>query len=344
MVPQGLLKQLFCYNVIVLASSPMDMANVPTAPASFFSSGDVNGYESCNNDNSTDAHERPRESSPTEFYSPRPISMELTHGSLLPPAPFSPSRLSDQPPHFSTFAILHSDLRPQDQPQSDATQHTGPWAARTEALNRTTSGRSIGYLRSDDDGGENRIIHSLSLSNRGRSQHSNSSCRRTEGHQGSNGEHGHRDRGRRDHGSDRYSQHGYKNNYGYYRGDQDGRNSNGQHRQSHHRTGGHDHHRGHDNVGYGVDTFRRSGDNNRRPRDKSLRARSSGRPSPASASQLGHDHGRGYSRQRQDDSRDRRNHGGSSSRGSNMRDNKHEEVEVEHTMSEWEKRREQERE
>ncbi|KAG0298768.1 hypothetical protein BGZ96_007643 [Linnemannia gamsii] len=127
----------------VLASDPMDIANVPTAPASYFSSGSGNGYESCNNDNSTDAHGRPRESSSIEFYSPQPINMELTHSSLPPPARFSPSRHSDQPPHFSTFAIPHPDTKSKDQPQSDTTQHLDSWAARPEALNWTKGGRSI---------------------------------------------------------------------------------------------------------------------------------------------------------------------------------------------------------
>lgn len=322
----------------------MDMSKAPTAPATFNSSGDGNGNESCNNGNLTDAHERPRESSPTEFYSPRPINTTLTHSSLLQPAAFSPSRPSDQPSHFSTFVIPHPDFRSHDQPQSEATQHLDSWAARPETLNRTAGGRNLRYLRSDDDGGENRSMHPSSLRNRSKSQHSNSKRRPTEEHQGSNGERGHRDRGRRNHGSDFYSQHGHGDNHSYNRGDHDVRNSIGHHRQSHPRIGGRDHHRGYDEVEYEVDTFRRSGDNSRRHRDKSLRARSSGRPSLSSASQLGFDHGRGYSRRRQDDSRDRRDVRGSSSHRSNMRDDKHEEFDVEHTMSVWEKRREQERE
>ncbi|KAF8945819.1 hypothetical protein BGZ47_001896 [Haplosporangium gracile] len=322
-----------------------DMRKLPTAPASFFSSSDGNVNSSSNSSKSADVHEQPRQPSPKELYSPRPINMESIHTSRLPPPLSSPSRPSNQPPLFSTVVTSHPNLDSRDQPQNDVIQHDDSRTTRPKGHSRPSSGRSIRQSRGNDTGGRNRLTHPSSLSERSRSQHSNSRRRHTEEHLGSNGDPGDRDRGHRDlnPGSDRRSHHEHHDNYSYHRGDHDKQSSNGYHRQSHPRSGGHERHRGYDFEEYEVNTSRRSDDNNRRTRDKSLRARSSGRPSSSSASQLGYDHGRGHSRRRLDDSRDRRDRGGSSAHVLSMRDDKYEEFEAEHTMSEWEKRREQER-
>ncbi|KAF9156028.1 hypothetical protein BG015_007594 [Linnemannia schmuckeri] len=325
--------------------SSINMIKLPTASASFFPSGDGNVISSCNNNKSVDVHEQPRQPSPKGFYNPQPINMEPVHTSRLLPPPSSPSRPSNQHPLFSTIVTPHPNFNSCNQPQNDVIQHDDSRTTRPERHTRTSSGRSIRQFRDDDDGGGNRLTYPSSPSKRSRSQHSNSRRHHTEEHLGSNGNPEHHDRGHRDlnRESDRHSHHGHHDNYSYHRSDHDERSLNGYQRQSHHRSGSHDHHYGYDFEEYEVDTFRRSDDNTRRARDKSLRARSSRRPTSASTNQLSYDHGRGHSRRRVDNRRDRRDHGGSSAHMSSMRDDKHEEFEVEHTMSEWEKRREQER-
>lgn len=316
------------------------MTKVPTAPASFFSSGDRNGNSSSNNDDSTDVHEQPRQPSLTEFYNPRPINLEL-HTSHLPPPPFSPSRPLDQRPTFATVVIPLPNFSSREKHQNDVSQRDVSWTARSEGLSRTSSGRNVRRSRNDDDGGENRSSHPSPPSKRSKSRHNNSRHRTTEEFRGSNGDRGHRDRGHRDRGFDHQPHHQHRDNHNHLRGDHDGRSSTIQRLQLHQRTGGYDHHRGFEFEECEVDTFRRLENNNRRTRGKSLRARSMRRPSSPRASQQGY--GREQSRRRPDASRDQRNRGSSSARGSSMRENKHDEPEVEHTMNEWEIRRERER-
>ncbi|KAG9069857.1 hypothetical protein KI688_009182 [Linnemannia hyalina] len=317
---------------------------VPTAPASFFSSGDRNGNSSSNNEDFTDVHKQPHQLSLTEFYSPRPINLE-PHTSHLPPQPppFSPPRLLDRPPIFSAIVIPLPNFSSREKHQNDVSQRDDSWTARPKDLSRTLSRRSVRRSRGDDDGGENKSGHPLAPSKRSKSRHSNSRRRSTEEYQGSNGDLGHRDRGHRDGEFGRQPHHRHHDNHSHHRGDHDGRRSNGQRQQLHQRTGGHDRYRGFEFEEYEVDKFHRLKDNNRRTRDKSLRARSSRRPSSPGASQQSYDQGQEQSRRRPDVSRDQRGRRRSSARGSSVRDNMHSEPEVEHTMSEWEKRRELER-
>ncbi|KAF9141603.1 hypothetical protein BGX30_004464 [Mortierella sp. GBA39] len=321
----------------------IDMPKVPTAPVSFFSSGDRNGNSSSNNEDFTDVHKQPHQLSLPEFYSPRPINLEPHTSHLPPPPPFPPPRLLDRPPIFSAIVIPLPNFSSREKHQNDVSQRDDSWTARPEDLSRTSSRRSVRRSRDDNDGGENKSNHPSAPSKRSKSRHSNSRRRSTEGYQGSNDDRGHRDRGHRDGGFDRQPHHRHRDNHSHHRGDHGGRNSNGQRQQLHQRTGGNDRHRGFEFEEYEVDKFRRLKDNNRRTRDKSLRARSSRRPSSPGANQQSYDQGQEKSRRRPDVSRHQRDRRPSSARGSSMKDDMHSEPEVEHTMSEWEKRRELER-
>ncbi|KAG0071102.1 hypothetical protein BGZ89_011653 [Linnemannia elongata] len=315
----------------------IDMTKVPTAPASFFYCSDRNHNSSANNDDFTDVYEQPHQPSLPEFYSPRPINLEL-HTSQRPPPPFSPSRPFEQPPILGAVVIPLPNFNSREKHQNDVSQRDDSMTVRPEGLSRTSSGRSVGRSRDDDDGGENRSSHPSSPSKRNKGQHSNSRRRSTEEFQGSNGDREHRDRG-----FDRQPQHRHRDNHNHHRDEHDGPSPNGHRQQVHQRTGGQERHREFEYEEYEVDTSLRLEDSNRQRRDKSLRARSSRHPSSPSASQQGYHHGQEQSRRRQDASRSRWSRRGSSACGSSTRNNKRDEAKVECTMGEWEKRREQQR-